>query len=112
MPESPKAFIRHHAPRSERWVFTRYELEHPENCRGEDEFMAQDDLGHGWLNTYRSDEEPEVAGMYKNVYVGRNLAQNDDDEQCLARRSVYVTADGKFNGWAQVQAKDAIEDEV
>ena len=111
MAESPKKFIRRSAPRPENWAFTRYELQHPENCRRNDEFMADTKQGHAWLNTYRADEDPEVETMHKNVYHGRNLAQNDDDEVCVARRAVFADREGKFVAWAQTTARDVIDDE-
>lgn len=40
--ESAKAFLLGRIPQ-ERWCFTDYELEHPEGCRSDDEFLA--DLG-------------------------------------------------------------------
>lgn len=42
MPEDPKTFLKSQAPRGreERWCFTDYELEHPEDCFSEDPFVA------------------------------------------------------------------------
>ena len=140
MPESPKTFLKHHAPkaRRERWVFTNHELNTPAVCNRNDPFVAfphdEEDrpiaakgivvkrtgeaTGRWGDGTFGvpSDLQEFVDGFceayYKPTYFGNNFAQNDEDEFADNWRDVLAKTDGSFFGWAPNSAEHIIDQEV
>jgi len=132
--EDPKALFkavtrRHH---QERWCFTAYELEHPEDCKSHDEFVA--DLGgdqEGLISELGVlvQRNGDVTNRWGDGTVGvgdeyRQLADKSDtlvkpyrqagesDVYADTWREVIVDKEGKFVAWAAEKARQVIDNEL
>ena len=111
---SPRAFLRS-LGKPERWCFTYHELKNPGSCKRDDEFVAvlpisevgvvvlrdgtvTDRWEDGTVGVPRLAKQHANAAevLWKPVYSGNNLAQNDQDEETHAWRDVLADQNGRF----------------
>ena len=124
MPEDPKSLLKKARAglEIERWCFTAHEFEHPEDCFGEDPFVAVTEetgvivLRNGTVTNMWEDgtagvpdtvqqEADHVEELAKPVYYGNNRAVNGEDEYTEGWRDVWVK-DGRFLRWATREESD------
>jgi hypothetical protein len=115
----PKDYLRHIPKRvQERWCFSLYDLQHPENCKGYDELYAY------VSGETENDEETDVV-VYRNGTVTNKFGDgtvgvpeeiqkqadniddlinpsgtSDDTSFCNYWRDVWTDETGAFLGWA------------
>lgn len=118
-----------HEVQVERWVFTNWELKHPETCRRDDEFLtaeSYDPYGMGILmyrdgnatnrtadGTAGVDKEAKEWANDQETYIKDKHSREDQEEDMFAStwRDVFATWNGKFAGWVKQEPPQVVESE-